>query len=253
MTPTNEETIAPDNKPLLAVEALLRGMKPTANPFEVTIERLGSAIKMGLYEPGDRLPSERQIAELMGISRATIREAIRVLATQGFIVVTRGRTGGTFVARDFTPSKVEKIQHRLNENGVTLAEFLDYRLVVETSVVELAAQRAQEIHKAELQKLVDAMQNGEDAFSNYRKLDTKFHLLIATATQNHRLAAAMADIHADLSDLLSSVPYSKTACIHSTEQHQEIVDSIRKNRPDVARLVMKEHLLATSSYVTGLL
>ena len=246
MTSTNDQ-------PLSAAEALLRGIKPTANPFEVTIERLGSAIKMGLYEPGDRLPSEREIADLMGISRATVREAIRVLATQGIVVVTRGRTGGTFVAKDFTPSKAKKIQHKLNENGVTLTEFLDYRLVVETSVVELAVSRAQEIHKAELQKLVDAMHNAENSFSDYRKLDIKFHLLIATATQNHRLAATMADIHAELSDLLSSVPYSKTAYIHSTQQHQEIVYAIRKNRPDVARLLMKEHLLATSSYLIGLL
>ena len=72
-------------------EASLRGSKPTINPFEVTLERLGAAIKMGLYDPGDQLPSERDIAQMMGISWTTVREAIGLLVAQGVLVVKRGR------------------------------------------------------------------------------------------------------------------------------------------------------------------
>jgi len=239
-------------QPARPADALLRGSKPTVNPFEVTLERLGAAIKMGLYEPGDQLPSERDIAQMMGISRTTVREAIGLLVTQGILVVKRGRTGGTFVSNQPPLPTVLEVRHRLNANGATLAEILDHRLIVEAGIAELAAQRAEETQVDELQDLVDRMRQ-IDVFSEYRKLDTQFHLLIAKTTQTNRLPAIVVDIHAELTDLLQTAPYSNAQRIHSTQQHQDIVDAIRQKDGDRARQLMQEHILATSSFLKGLL
>jgi GntR family transcriptional regulator, transcriptional repressor for pyruvate dehydrogenase complex len=235
-----------------SADALLRGPKPTINPFEVTLERLGAAIKMGLYEPGDQLPTERDIAQLMGISRATVREAIRLLVAQGILVVKRGRAGGTFVSQHPPSQALLDLRQRLNTGGATLAEILDHRLIVETGIVELAAERAEAEQLDELQDLVTGMQYTDD-YPTYRKLDIRFHLLIAKATQTNRLPAIVAEIHAELTDLLQTAPYSPSQRQHSTQQHQEIVDALREQAGDRARAVMQEHILATNSFLKGLL
>jgi DNA-binding FadR family transcriptional regulator len=235
-----------------SADALLRGPKPTINPFEVTLERLGAAIKMGLYEPGDQLPSEREIAQLMGISRATVREAIRLLVEQGILVVKRGRSGGTFVSKNPPSESLLALRQRLHTSGATLSEILDHRLVIETGIVKLAAQRADESQIHELQELVNVMQQAND-YSTYRKLDIRFHLLIAKATQTNRLPAIVAEIHSELTDLLQTAPYSRSQQSHSTQQHQEIVDAIWQQDGDRAGAVMQEHILATNSFLKGLL
>ena len=253
MAIADNEIAASGNRAIAAVEALLRGLKPNINPFEVTVERLGSAIKMGLLVPGDQLPSEREIADLMGISRATVREAIRLLTVQGVLVVKRGRTGGTFVSEDLTSPHVLQLRRKLGDAGAKLAEILDHRLIIESGIAEIAAERAAVSQVIELQVLVEAMRPVEPDYQAYRRLDTRFHLLLAEATQSKRLQAAMADTHAELADMMLTVPHSTAACVHSTVQHQAIVRAIEEGNSDRARQVMKEHILATNSYLIGLL
>lgn len=235
-----------------SADALLRGPKPTVNAFEVTLERLSSAVKMGLYEPGDQLPSEREIADIMGVSRATVREAIRLMTEQGILVARRGRTGGTFVSKHPVPETLQNLRTRLSAKGTSIAGILDHRLVVESGVVELAAQRATDEQKWEMQGLVDAMEQADNP-AEYRKLDTRFHLLIAAATQTDRLSSVVAEIHAELSDLLAAAPYSRAQCLHANDQHQLILDAICMGQSDLARMKLQEHILATNSYLNALL
>ncbi len=235
-----------------SADALLRGQKPTVNALEVTLERLGSAIKMGLYEPGDQLPSEREIAHIMGISRTTVREAIRLLSEQGILMVKRGRSGGTFVSNPPPSANLLNLRHKLQTIGTSLVEILDYRLIVEPGIAELATQRIESSQIDELQELVSRMKLAQD-YGDFRKLDIQFHLLIARATQTLRLPAIVAEIHAELTDLLVSAPYSKSQRHHSNQQHQEIVDAIRQEKGDRVRAVMLEHILATNSFLKGLL
>src|ERR1700685_2581729 len=133
-----------------SVAALLRGPGVAQNAFEGTVERLGSSIKMGLFTPTQQLPSERQLSEMMGVSRTTIREAIRVLTVQGILTVRRGRSGGTFVAGEMRPPSVQELHERVRRRGTTLREILDHRLVVEVGVAELAAERATAAQRREI-------------------------------------------------------------------------------------------------------
>ncbi|WP_424231734.1 FadR/GntR family transcriptional regulator, partial [Actinophytocola sp.] len=77
--------------------ALFRPVR-TRNAFEETVERLLQAIRLGVAGPGERLPSERELAARLGVSRVTLRDAIRAIADAGYVESRRGRYGGTFVA-----------------------------------------------------------------------------------------------------------------------------------------------------------
>ncbi len=82
-----------------AVEAIFERVQPPTT-FEETVERLGTAIKVGLLAPGSKLPPERELAEQLDISRSTLRQALTTLVQSGHLVAARGRGGGTFVADD---------------------------------------------------------------------------------------------------------------------------------------------------------
>ena len=236
-----------------SAEALLRSPRSSSNAFEVTVERLGSAIKMGLFSPGEQLHTERELCELIGVSRTTVREAIRVLTVQGIVEVRRGRSGGTFVCGQLTSPSVKELRKRVQRQGASLIEILDHRLVVETGIAELAAQRTPvELHER-LVELAERMHDAEDDFSRYRTMDTQFHFLIARATGVGRLSMVLAEIHAELSDLMTMVPHSREACMHSTEQHERIAKAISDGNENRARNEMREHVLATSSFLKGLL
>ena len=236
-----------------SAEALLRSPRSSANAFEVTVERLGSAIKMGFFGPGEQLPTERELCDLMGVSRTTVREAIRVLTVQGTLEVRRGRSGGTFVARELIRPSAKELHKQVRRRSSSLLEILDHRLVVETGIAELAAERARHEDSRRLVALATEMHDAEDDFSRYRTMDTQFHFMIAKTTGVGRLSNVLAEIHAELSDLMTMVPYSRDACSHSTLQHERIAKAIASGNAAKARKEMREHVLATASFLKGLL
>src|SRR5918999_5325739 len=80
-----------------ALEAVFQPVDPPTT-FEETVERLGTAIRLGVLAPGTQLPPERELADQLAISRSTLRQALTTLVQSGHLVAVRGRSGGTFVA-----------------------------------------------------------------------------------------------------------------------------------------------------------
>lgn len=232
--------------------ALLKGVVSSSNAFEATVERIGQSIKLGLYGPGDQLPTERQMAELMRVSRTTVRSAIKVLATGGFLVVKRGRGGGTFVA-DRLPRKREKKSASAAKPASEVADLLDRRFVLECGVAELAAERASKSQVAALRELMQEMSRHADNLEAYRRLDGHFHIALAQATGSPGLTSAMAEMQAGLSDLIALIPRSEEALKHSDEQHARIVTAVARHDGTAARREMKLHIEATARFLRGLL
>ena len=105
--------------------------------YEETLERLGTAIKLGLLEPGARLPAERELCRQLGISRSTLRQALTTLVQSGHLHATRGRSGGTFVAESPPPAEAPSPELLAGWRDVC-----DQRLAVELAIAVLAAERA---------------------------------------------------------------------------------------------------------------
>ena len=141
------------------------------------MERLGTAIKLGLLGPGTRLPAERELCEQLGIARSTLRQALTALVQSGHLHAVRGRGGGTFVAE--TPPSVGPPSPELLAQW---REACDSRLAVELGVAVLAAERAEPETIERLDGLVATMARSLDDFDAYRLADVHFHIGLADAT-----------------------------------------------------------------------
>lgn len=229
--------------------------RPISSPnvFEETVERLGAIIKLGLVAQGDQLPPERDLAKLIGISRTTVRSALRVLVAGDFLEVRRGRSGGTFVTARLPQWNVNRRPEIGEEALSQLSGLNDYRLVVEMGCARLAAERASANQVQELLDIVEEMPASERELPSYRSADVRFHLKIAEATQSPRLVEIMANIHEQASEMLSLIPFVPEACRHSTLQHGEIAAAIAQQDGTRASAIMRVHVEATASFLRGLL
>jgi len=225
------------------------------NAFEETVERLLTAIRLGLVGPGEKFPAERDLATQLGISRLTLREALRSLQQAGFVESRRGRFGGTFVmASSPAPARAELLR-QLREDGARLDDVLTFRMAVETGAAQLLAQAvagpippaAAEVLPARLAALATA------GPQDYRRLDTLFHLAIAELTGSQLLAAACADARMRTNDLLNAIPVLPRNIDHTAAQHTAIVAAILSGDPDRARRAVAEHLEGTSALLRGFL
>src|SRR4051812_25305655 len=173
-----------------AVAAVFHPVK-TPTTFEETVDRLGTAIRLGLLAPGSRLPPERELAEQLAISRSTLREALGALVHSGHLTATRGRHGGTFVVPD--PPLAEGAGGPLPEGW---RDALGLRVAVEPGAVTLAAERIGPEPLRVMREAVARMDAAGD-FEAYRRADIRFHIAIAEATGVARIVALMTEVQAE--------------------------------------------------------
>jgi DNA-binding FadR family transcriptional regulator len=225
----------------------------TGNAFEETVERLLALIKLGLVAPGERFPAERELAARLGISRLTLREAIRELQQAGFVESRRGRFGGTFVTyKPPAPSEAEAAR-LARENAARLTDALTFRMAVETGAAEaLALSPAQRADGREvLLARLEAVNSANPA--DFRRLDTLFHLSIAELAGSPLLTAACADARMRLNDLLNAIPVLRMNIDHGARQHTAIVTAILAGDAERARQAVAEHLDGTGALLRGFL
>ncbi len=224
---------------------------PVRNAFEVTVERLASAIRLGVLAAGDRLPAERDLADQLGVSRMTLREAIRALREVGLVESRRGRSGGTFV-RVSSPPRRRAPRQIGRSMGAHLQDALDMRRIVEPGAAELAASRR--LDRSELDPVWRCLDQSGSARPPARRIaDSRLHLAIAETAGSPSLASAVAQVQLTLDELLRAIPVLAANIAHSDAQHEQIVDAIAHGNAEAARASMCEHVDATAALLTGLI
>jgi DNA-binding FadR family transcriptional regulator len=233
-----------------ALEAVFeRVHAPTT--FEETVERLGTAIRLGVLPPGMRLPPERDLADELGISRSTLRQALTTLVQSGHLISRRGRSGGTFVAEEPPLTQDQPAEPLVSDHARAV---LDYRITVETGVTVLAAERASEEDLALLEVLTDEMGGAEGArFHVYRRADVRFHIGVAEACHSPRLVAAMTAVQGQMTDLLSRIAHPDEVLTQSNAQHRRLVTLLRRRDAGGAVQLMREHCAGTEHILAGLM
>jgi GntR family transcriptional regulator, transcriptional repressor for pyruvate dehydrogenase complex len=232
----------------LAVAAVF-GPVQAPTTFEETVERLGTAIRLGLLAAGARLPPERELSEQLGISRSTLRHAITTLTQSGHLVSLRGRAGGTFVA-DSPP--MSEAQQAIALEG-RWRDLLDYRIAIEAGAALLAAERAQPAALARMQEHVVAMDAALDDFTTYRHADVFFHLGLAEAAESQRLVAAMTEVQGGMSELIAHIAHPPAVLERANRQHERLIELLRQGDGARAVRLVREHLQGTEHILGGLL
>jgi GntR family transcriptional regulator, transcriptional repressor for pyruvate dehydrogenase complex len=216
--------------------------------FEGAVEQIAERIRLGELSEGDRLPSERELAAAMQISRPTLREAVRVLVDAGVLRVERGSARGIFVASGYVPFALLRSMSELRMDEV--AGVLEARRLIEPRVAQLAALNAREEDFARLQAIIDAQKAllaKGDVLSNedrFLQLDTQFHLRIARASGNTTIVALMRM-------LLRRLEIARDMALHQApipdwviDIHERTLAAIRSADHERIEHVMDEHLAA---------
>jgi DNA-binding FadR family transcriptional regulator len=239
----------------MELAAVLRPVRQ-GNAFEETVERLLTAIKLGLVAPGERFPAERELAAQLGISRLTLREAIHELHEAGYVCSRRGRLGGTFVTYTRPSPDSAELRRLVMEDADKLTDALTFRLAVEAGAAEALATQcgagdvAVGLAASLLARLDEVNAAGP---ADYRRLDTLFHLSIAELTGSSLLAASCADARMRLNDFLNAIPVLQRNIDHTAGQHRDIVEAILAGDATAARNAVAEHLEGTAALLRGFL
>jgi DNA-binding FadR family transcriptional regulator len=230
-----------------ALAAVFMPVRPPST-FEETVERLGTAIRLGLLAPGSQLPPERELADELSISRSTLRQALTTLVQSGHLVSLRGRKGGTFVTE--APPSTGQADEPLDQGAWAV---LDYRVAIETGTVVLALERSGEEQLDRLDGLVEKMAGEVEDFDEYRRTDVRFHIGVAEAAGSPRLLSAMTDVQGQMSDLIALIAHPPEVLARSNDQHRRLIKALRKGDTSRAVRTMREHIEGTEHILAGLL
>ncbi len=230
-----------------ASEALLRPVRPL-NAFEDTVERLLQTIRLGVLQPGESLPPERELAARLGISRDTLREAIKSLADAGYLVSRRGRYGGTFLAEALPAPSPDGGRFSRAE----IDDALRLREILEVGAARMAAGRT--LTASEREALWSRLADVRGAAPvDYRRLDSRLHLAIAEAAGVPSLVPLVAQNRMRLNELLDCIPLLARNIAHSDEQHEAIVLAVLAGDADAAAETMTAHVWGSAALLHGFL
>jgi GntR family transcriptional repressor for pyruvate dehydrogenase complex len=223
--------------------------------FETCVGQLAAAIRLGVFPWGTALPPERELAERMSVSRATLREAIVALRAADMVTTARGRGGGTTVCyRPTTPDESGAVdQPGIAERADALVDSLHFRRVAEPGACYLLAARGlSAADRATLSDLERAVREAPDN-PERRQADSRLHLAIAAGTGSRLILDAVTTVQADLHEMLSAIPVLDRNIAHSHRQHAAIVSAILAGDPTTARRAMEQHCDDTAALLAGLL
>jgi DNA-binding FadR family transcriptional regulator len=205
------------------------------------VSQIERAIFTGELKAGDRLESERELAERFKVSRITVRDALRVLEARGLVHVKVGASGGAFVTETNADQVAESISTMILLRRMTLSGLAEARTVVETATSELAAERADVGAIARIALSVDHGRSVVREQTPHTEASMAFHVAVADAAGNELLAATVSAYRDLLIQTLQDMRDVRSAKA-TQKAHEEILDAIRSHDPEAARSLMLAHL-----------
>ncbi len=226
----------------------------TARIYENVVKQIRKAILNKTLKPGDKLPPEKELAEKFGVSKASIREAFRVLETMGFLEIRQGISGGAFVKEVDLQTARENFLNYIFFQQPSLKEFTEFRLIIEPQVVEFAVKRLKEEgiekFKKDLKKISTVLDTTKDNLKGgqfFYELDINFHRLIASLTGNRLVIFIVDAMHNALISIKKLLMPDMDFCQWVYESHLEIFKAICDLDVERAKLEMEKHIKDVAS------
>jgi DNA-binding FadR family transcriptional regulator len=202
------------------------------------VDRLRRSIALGEFLPGERLPAERTLAESLGVSRVTVREALKTLQEAGLVEARRGANGGHIV---LDPSDApEERRRRLRDMAPLMRTVYEFRQAIEPVAAGLAAQRRSDAQLAAITGANEALATSGDA-AGFRQADSAFHLEIAAASCNQMLHDAIEDARTTLFADYDAQGF-EVLREPSYRGHLDIIAAIEKGDDIAATRAMRDHI-----------
>lgn len=224
-------------------------------------EHLRARIAKGELATGDSLPSEAELLTQFGISRPTLREALRVLESDNLIRLGRGARSGAKVLGPSVEAAARHSAMYLASHGTTLAEIHQVRLLIEPSLAAMLAQRAKKEQIKALRQCVNAQQEGLEAkdYAAVVAAVTEFHAVMVSSSENRALGL-LSGVLQEMSVrvypkmLVTGSANERQAARRRTEQsaaaHRELLELITQNKPDEAEAFWREYMQDTDTFLT---
>jgi DNA-binding FadR family transcriptional regulator len=215
------------------------------------VDRLVTAVALGLYVTGQQLPTERELATMLGVSRTSVREALKQLTDSAYLEVRRGRNGGYFVRADWGPGSAEHIRRELIANWAEFEHIFDARNLVEPLIARTAAERRNSEDIAAMQAALAAYLEAPDHDAS-RRADTSLHFAIAEATHNPILKQLSVDLRAKITFNMGAEPYTDEVRRIAIGQHHDLVAAIADGRAGDAAAIAALHFVLSENLIRKL-
>ncbi len=208
---------------------------------DAIVEQIKSMIVKGNLKPGDRLPPERELSEMLNVGRTSVREALKALSSLGLIERSRE---GTFVKVDIRSLLSEPLNCHLAVMRSGIWELFEARRIFEVELAGLAAKRATKDDIDAMEKALSEMdEEGKRDLNKFIEADVAFHLALAEAAQNGVLTELLQTVKTLLTHAMETVVEGDPAiAVRSTGYHKEILEAVRLQDPVSARELMGRHL-----------
>jgi GntR family transcriptional repressor for pyruvate dehydrogenase complex len=223
----------------------------TRNVADQIVDRLVTAVALGVYVPGQRLPSERELSEMLGVSRTGVREALHRLAEAGYVEVRRGRSGGSFVLSGWGPGSAEMVGRHLLPNWERFEALFDARRLIEPMIARTAAERRTRADVRRIRQALTLYREATDRETS-RRADEMLHRSVGEATHNPVLVGLSTQIRSRVSLNLGAEPYTAQVRETAAHQHEELTDAIDEGDGDRAAAIAAEHFVLTEKLIRDL-
>jgi len=216
-----------------------------SNVYEKVLAELKKGIMHGDLKPGDKLPSERELAVILGVSRTSLREALKLLEASGVVTIKHGQ--GVFIANNDSDEYMQKFISHMFIDEKKIEELFQIRKIIETEAAVWACQNGT---NEQLKKIYDLIQETLNAIENNTrgdvlailvKQDGKFHQLVAEAANNSVLENIMNSLLDVLADSRAKA-ISKNRQAKSLQEHMKVAEALLERDEEKARKSMLEHL-----------
>jgi len=222
--------------------------------FQDLVNQIEGAILDGRLKVGDKLPPQRELVEMFQTSRASLREALRVLEQKGLIDIKLGVSGGAVIKAVDTEPVTESLALLIQHKKVTLEELAEFREGVEGSVAALAARRAtrEDIAglKALLETAAERLREGVEAWGRFCEVDNEIHVAIAAASGNSVYGFVLRMVHDNIQRYYEAYPLKEARILRENyEDLQEIIQAIEKRQVTVVKSLVQSHVRRFNRYM----
>ncbi len=221
--------------------------------FERVVDEIKGAIESDRLKPGDKLPPEIELAKVLGVSRVTVREALRILELSGLIVIKQGTKGGAFIQRtDGTQRLKECLSDHLKLGNITIDQLAEARLWIESIVIDIVGQKAR---KKDFQALRESLKRAEEFFregDEERQIDENwnFHSLMVKISGNYILIDTLGSINELMRYMMLKIRTDRKISENAFKAHKEILDLLESGNLEKAKEVNRMHIQDLNNRLT---